>query len=389
MKYYLIILLTLVLSVSIQGQADTIYLKKPSFEQEPFRGADQGSGIRGWFDCGVINFPQETPPDIHPVNFWGNTKAAQHGGTYLGMVTRDNDTYESVSQKLSSKLIAGECYEFSVYLSQSKNYLSNTRTTGQLDNYTEPAVLRIWGGFGYCDTRELLGESAPVKHSPWKRYDFKFTPSVDVSSFTIEAFYKVPVLFPYNGHVLVDNMSAIIKVNCEDEPLLAEVEEKAEKIIPPHKRIKKNPVPKVEVQEEVEVAQTVKNQEKILVDLDRSTIHEGQTIEIQKLYFTADSSTISEESYEVLDEVYRFLLKHDDVKIEIGGHTNGNASHYFADILSKERAKAVAQYLVQKGIPASRLNFRGYGKRKPVANNMTKEGRAKNQRVEIKILKLG
>lgn len=388
MKYFLSIILLSLATLFAYGQADTIKLNKASFEQEPFAGGD-GVSIRGWFDCGVINFPGETPPDIHPVNFWGNTKHAQHGGTYLGMVTRDNDTYESVSQKLSSKLIGGECYEFSVYLSRSERYISATRQSKQIENYTTPVVLRIWGGFGYCDTRELLGESAPVDHSPWKRYDFKFTPTMDVSSFTIEAFYKVPVLFPYNGHVLVDNMSPIVKVPCEDEPLLASVEDKKEQIVPPHKRRQNKPKANIEVKEETAVAPPAKKQKKILVDLDRSTLREGQTIEIQKLYFKADSSKISVQSYEVLDEVYGFLLEHGDVKIEVGGHTNSLPEHGFADKLSKDRAKAVAQYLVQKGISASRLKFRGYGKRKPVANNLTKEGRIKNQRVEIKILKLG
>lgn len=389
MKYFLSVTFLLLGFLISLGQADTIKLRKPSFEQEPFAGTYDGASIRGWFDCGVINFPAETPPDIHPVNFWGNTKQAQSGRTYLGMVTRDNDTYESVSQKLDSKLIGGECYEFSVYLSRSEQYVSATRQSGKLENYVKPIVLRVWGGFGYCDTRELLGESAPVDHSPWQRYDFKFSPSMDVSSFTIEAFYKVPVLFPYNGHILVDNMSSIVKVSCEEESLIAAVDKKPDPVIPPHKRRKNKPKPKPVVKEEPVVSVPVQKEEKILVDLDRSKLKEGQTIEIQKLYFKADSSKISEQSYTVLDEVYDFLLKHDDVKIEVGGHTNGNAQHSFADKLSKARAKAVAQYLVQKGIPPSRLKFRGYGKRKPVANNLTKEGRIKNQRVEIKILKLG
>jgi len=87
--------------------------------------------------------------------------------------------------------------------------------------------------------------------------------------------------------------------------------------------------------------------------------------------------------------VYSFLKEYIDVSVEIGGHTNGTPPHKYCDKLSKERAKAVAQYLVRKGIPANRLKYKGYGKRKPIANNLTKEGRIKNQRVEIKILKIG
>jgi len=95
------------------------------------------------------------------------------------------------------------------------------------------------------------------------------------------------------------------------------------------------------------------------------------------------------ESFAVLDEVFEFLRSNVDVKVEIGGHTNNMPSHDFCDSLSRLRAKAVANYLVQKGISASKLQFRGYGKRKPIANNLTAAGRKKNQRVEIKILSIG
>ncbi|MGB1121726.1 MAG: OmpA family protein, partial [Saprospiraceae bacterium] len=55
------------------------------------------------------------------------------------------------------------------------------------------------------------------------------------------------------------------------------------------------------------------------------------------------------------------------------------------DRLSTSRAKAVVNYLTNKGIAPSRLSYKGYGKRKPITTNETKAGRAKNQRVEIKI----
>ena len=389
------ILTTLSLSLMtlmLGAQQDTIKLRQPSFEQRPQAGVKGESAIRGWFDCGILFFENESPPDIHPVNFWGNTKQANDGDTYLGMVVRDNDSYESVSQKLRSKMIADDCYEFSVYLSKSERYLSPSRAlkSDKKVNYTSPTVLRIWGGFGHCDQRELLGETVPVDHSEWKRYDFKFKPKTDISSITIEAFYKVPVMIPYNGHILVDNLSPIVRIDCEPP---AEVAVKKQAKRPPHKRKKKKQVDKPKIEEADEIAPeeqaAVAPQPKILLDLERDKIKEGQTIEISNLYFKADTSSINESSYDVLDEVYSFLKEYIDVSVEIGGHTNGTPPHPYCDKLSKERAKAVAQYLVRKGIPANRLKYKGYGKRKPIANNLTKEGRIKNQRVEIKILKIG
>ena len=122
----LLSLLLLVLVVNLNGQQDTIRLTNPSFEDSPRKGGEH-RGILGWYDCGIINFPDETPPDIHPDDFWGNTKQASDGRTYLGMVVRDNDSWESVSQKMSSSMVAGDCYSFSVELSQSSRYLSGSK----------------------------------------------------------------------------------------------------------------------------------------------------------------------------------------------------------------------------------------------------------------------
>jgi outer membrane protein OmpA-like peptidoglycan-associated protein len=256
-------------------------------------------------------------------------------------------------------------------------------------NYTTPAVFRLWGGYGYCGTVELLAESLPVQNSEWKTYTFKLSPKANYRYITFEAFYKVPVVFPYNGHVLIDNCSQLIEINCEDE--LAIEEEKEEKVLPPHKRVKQKPevpinqTPKKEVEEAVVSAKPAKK----ILNLDRNKIKKGQTIEIQNLYFKADVANINEKSHEVLDEIYEFLRSNDDITVEIGGHTNGTPSHEYCDKLSTDRAKVVAEYLIEKGIPVDRLTYKGYGKRRAIASNLTKEGRKKNQRVEIKILTIG
>ena len=115
----------------------------------------------------------------------------------------------------------------------------------------------------------------------------------------------------------------------------------------------------------------------------------GLSIRLDRLYFEADSSGIDKESFNFLDEVYDFLEVNNDVVIEIGGHTNGLPPDDYCDRLSTARAKAVADYLASKGISRKRLQYKGYGKREPVASNKTPYGRRKNQRVEIKILEMG
>ncbi|MEZ4962746.1 MAG: OmpA family protein [Saprospiraceae bacterium] len=123
-------------------------------------------------------------------------------------------------------------------------------------------------------------------------------------------------------------------------------------------------------------------------ELASGSLRSGQLIKLDKIYFQPDSTSMDPESIPTVEELYEFLVDNPGISIEVGGHTNGIPSHEYCDNLSTQRAKAVAQYLVDKGIPVSRLTYKGYGKRNPIANNATPEGRAKNQRVEIKIVQV-
>ncbi len=127
---------------------------------------------------------------------------------------------------------------------------------------------------------------------------------------------------------------------------------------------------------------------KQIPDLTAATLRRGQTMRLDKLYFKADSSSIEPASIPTMDELFEFLTENGSVAIEIGGHTNNIPSHEFCDQLSEARAKAVADYLVGKGIDPKRVLYKGYGKRKPKFTNKTKDGRKKNQRVEVKVLSI-
>jgi len=89
-----------------------------------------------------------------------------------------------------------------------------------------------------------------------------------------------------------------------------------------------------------------------------------------------------------LNELYEFLYDNPTIVIEVSGHTNGLPADDYCDRISAERAKSVGDFLVNKGIEARRVISKGYGKRKPVASNQTPEGRKKNQRVEIKLIRI-
>ena len=112
----------------------------------------------------------------------------------------------------------------------------------------------------------------------------------------------------------------------------------------------------------------------------------GTVVTLKNVFFDFDRAELKPESYVELDKLADYLRKN-DIRIEIGGHTDEQGTDEYNDRLSENRAKAVYDYLVGKGISAERLKYKGYGKRMPVADNATEEGRAANRRTEFKIIK--
>ena len=128
--------------------------------------------------------------------------------------------------------------------------------------------------------------------------------------------------------------------------------------------------------------------EKFIPELEISRISIGQKLRINNLNFFADSAEITQDNYEVLEEVFDFMNVNKSVVVEIGGHTNTIPPHEYCDRLSTARAKKVAEFLYDRGIDKSRISYKGYGKREPLTDSTTAQGRQRNQRVEIKILQL-
>lgn len=100
--------------------------------------------------------------------------------------------------------------------------------------------------------------------------------------------------------------------------------------------------------------------------------------------FEFDSARLTADSKSRLDEGLAILKRHPNLKVEIAGHTDSTGSDAYNQGLSERRAKAVMDYMVANGANAANLTARGYGESQPVADNGTKEGRAKNRRVEFR-----
>lgn len=99
--------------------------------------------------------------------------------------------------------------------------------------------------------------------------------------------------------------------------------------------------------------------------------------------FKSGSTVLTKPSYKTLDDIVKLLTKFSDVSLEIQGHTDNVGDDEYNENLSQGRAQSAVDYLIRKGIPVERLRAVGFGPRKPIADNKTKKGRAKNRRVEL------
>jgi len=139
-----------------------------------------------------------------------------------------------------------------------------------------------------------------------------------------------------------------------------------------------NGQPRIITQEYAEISTIVKE----------NTPKIGDKFILENIYFETAKASLLPESNKALDSLYNLLIKHPTMEIIISGHTDSQGKHQYNLVLSESRALAVYTYLVERGINSLRLDFKGYGKMKPIANNVTEEGRQMNRRVEFEVIKI-
>jgi outer membrane protein OmpA-like peptidoglycan-associated protein len=104
------------------------------------------------------------------------------------------------------------------------------------------------------------------------------------------------------------------------------------------------------------------------------------------IYFEIGKSTLQPASFPSLDRLFDYAQTCASYKLKISGHTDNAGDTKKNLLLSKQRAESVVAYLVKKGIPKTRLLAEGCGDTKPVADNASEEGKAKNRRVEVELV---
>lgn len=202
---YGIYLFVLLLASSAYAQ-DTIKLNNPSFEQDR---PGIGKVPESWIDLGSKDM---TPVDIQP-GIWNVRLAAQDGQSYVGMVVRDNNTWEGIGQILDGVLEQGSTYTFSLWLAKSNTYTSATPlSNGEEVIFKAPTVLKIWGYNTESKAEELLAESQVIGIEKWTKYQFILMPQfADYNEIDLMAYYS-PGHENECGNLLIDNCSAIVKM---------------------------------------------------------------------------------------------------------------------------------------------------------------------------------
>jgi outer membrane protein OmpA-like peptidoglycan-associated protein/rRNA processing protein Gar1 len=142
------------------------------------------------------------------------------------------------------------------------------------------------------------------------------------------------------------------------------------------------------VQEGIVVPENEKSSSRI-VNIQLDKLKEEASFTLKNIFFETAQATLKRESMKEIDNLYQLMVENPTLRIEVSGHTDNVGTLEKNKKLSVDRAGAVVQTLIRKGIARDRIESAGYGYDRPVDTNSTPEGRAQNRRVEFKVLKVG
>ncbi len=114
--------------------------------------------------------------------------------------------------------------------------------------------------------------------------------------------------------------------------------------------------------------------------------YEGKGYVLNSINYANNATEIPSEGLAELEKVIGFMLRYPKVELEIGAFTSNQGDANVNILLSRKRAQTIVDYMAEKGVNPARLKAVGYGPQNPIRDNSTREGRALNQRIEIKVL---
>lgn len=208
MKFEIVLVLSLVVLGSHFGfTQDTIKLRNASFEEFDENVMRLGQVPREWIDLGDATM---TPVDIQPGQ-WNVDKPAQEGSYYVGMVARDNNTWEGIGQKLDGVLKKDSEYDMSIWLAKAPKFRSKSPLSVEEVLFNAPTILKIWGYNEETKEEELLAQSQPIGNEVWTKYSFTLAPKLGSYTEIDLVVYYAPGHENENGNLLIDNCSDIVE----------------------------------------------------------------------------------------------------------------------------------------------------------------------------------
>jgi len=126
--------------------------------------------------------------------------------------------------------------------------------------------------------------------------------------------------------------------------------------------------------------------QEIATEIPMVDVSKDAKIVLNNIFYETASAKLNETSIPELQQIINLMKSYPSIKVEISGHTDNTGDYQTNIKLSEERAKSVVSYLTLNGISNSRLQYKGYAYQQPIASNNTETGRAKNRRVEFKII---
>ena len=122
------------------------------------------------------------------------------------------------------------------------------------------------------------------------------------------------------------------------------------------------------------------------MDVPLMKLELGSEVVLRNVFFETDKFDLKPESMIELNHLVDMMNDNPDIQIEVEGHTDDQGSKSHNQELSAQRAKTVYSYLIEKGISASRLQFKGYADDRPLSDNSSEKGRANNRRTSARII---
>jgi outer membrane protein OmpA-like peptidoglycan-associated protein len=343
--------ITILFCFSAAAQKRKNLIPNPSFEEHKGKGADIKTATP-WKGVGTVDYYLK--PDKRDTSKY---KGARTGIAYAGLRFQ-SDYKEYMHVKLLEPLEKGQVYHFRMYirLLESNNVTVTIKQLGAYFSDYEFKVGMVFEEEGLVDTTYNKGIAGTLN---W---------------ICIQGDYKA-----HGGekYVIIGNFRTKMKEDFVKKNKWSLFEFKEAYYYLDDISLRKKNVPFDSV---------AFRKEKESFPIYPGTYSIGQGVEIQKIKFEKGTANLLNSSYKYLDLVVNTLNEHPFMEIEIVGHTDNSGNESNDKKLSKERAKAIYDYLKSQDV-INPMTYKGMGSSKPVAPNDTEENKTKNNRVEFVVIK--